>query len=204
MPAIIALGWPQRSRPSSDTNDADRDSQLVAATGIHCVEPSRPSRSGVLFIHGATFPTRLASGFEFSPDDSWLAFVAAEGYLACGFDFVGFGASSRPAAMLEAADRAAPVLRAPEAAEQIALAVRHLRGKRGLATCISSLTNGALCAAAFRRAFRIDSSQLVRPFVPRRTRATGSADVVRDASRTAGAIALPRLTCGQVVLYPSR
>ena len=78
---------------------------------IHCIEPSRPPRAAASFVHGATFPTQLASGYEFSPNDSWLAFVAAQGFLACGFDFVGFGASSRPAAMLEAAERGAPVRR---------------------------------------------------------------------------------------------
>jgi pimeloyl-ACP methyl ester carboxylesterase len=136
---------------------------------IHCVEPLRPSRAGVLFIHGATFPTRLASGYEFSPNDSWLAFVAAEGYLACGFDFVGFGASSRPAAMLEAADRGPPALRAPEAAEQIALAVSYLRGKRGLSTVhVVAHSWGTLPAAAFAavHSAEIRSLTLFGPVVP--------------------------------------
>jgi pimeloyl-ACP methyl ester carboxylesterase len=95
--------------------------------------------------------------------------VAAEGYLACGFDFVGFGASSRPAAMLEAADRAAPVLRAPEAAEQIALAVGYLRGKRGLANVhIVAHSWGTLPAAAFAAAHsaEIRSLTLFGPVVP--------------------------------------
>lgn len=126
MPAIIALGL-----AAAIAIDIPNSSGRLA---IHCIEPSRPPRAAALFVHGATFPTKLASGYEFSPNDSWLAFVAAQGYLACGLDFVGFGASSRPAAMLEAADRGAPVLRAPEAAEQIVLAVSYLRGKRGLST----------------------------------------------------------------------
>jgi pimeloyl-ACP methyl ester carboxylesterase len=168
--AIIALGL----AAAIAANAAIRTTQIEIPDSsqqlaIHCVEPSRPSRSGVLFIHGATFPTRLASGYEFSPNDSWLAFVAAEGYLACGFDFVGFGASSRPAAMLEAADRAAPVLRVPEAAEQIALAVSYLRGKRGLdAVHVVAHSWGTLPAAAFAavHSAEIRSLTLFGPVVP--------------------------------------
>lgn len=161
MLATIALSLLQTTQiaiPSS--------SQQLA---IHCIEPSRPSRAGVLFIHGATFPTKLASGYEFSPNDSWLAFVAAEGYLACGFDFVGFGASSRPTAMLEAADRGAPVLRTSEAAEQSALAVSYLRSKRGLSTVhVVAHSWGTLPAAAFAAAHsaEIRSLTLFGPVVP--------------------------------------
>jgi pimeloyl-ACP methyl ester carboxylesterase len=171
VPAIIALGL----AAAITANAAIRTTQIeipdsAQRLAIHCVEPSRPSRSGVLFIHGATFPTRLASGYEFSPNDSWLAFVAAEGYLACGFDFVGFGASSRPAAMLEAADRAAPVLRAPEAAEQIALAVSYLRGTRGLDSVhVVAHSWGTLPAAAFAavHSAEIRSLTLFGPVVPK-------------------------------------
>jgi hypothetical protein len=77
---------------------------------IHCMKPQHARDTGVLFVHGSTFPTRLASGYEFGAGDSWLSFVAARGYLACGLDFAGYGASSRPAAMLETANHGPPVL----------------------------------------------------------------------------------------------
>jgi pimeloyl-ACP methyl ester carboxylesterase len=99
---------------------------------IHCMKPQHARDTGVLFVHGSTFPTRLASGYEFGAGDSWLSFVAARGYLACGLDFAGYGASSRPAAMLEPANHGPPVLRAPEAAAQIAAAIQYLHESRGL------------------------------------------------------------------------
>src|SRR5690349_8555683 len=67
---------------------------------LHCIAPAQATGRSVLFIHGASFPTLLAAGFEFAPGDSWMAFMARRGYLACGLDFIGFGASSRPPAMM--------------------------------------------------------------------------------------------------------
>lgn len=105
---------------------------------LHCLAPgSSTARSaptpGVLFIHGASFPTMLAFGFEFAPGDSWMSYMADRGYLACGLDFLGFGESSHPAAMQAAAQGEPPVDRAAEAARQIALAVDYMRRQRGIA-----------------------------------------------------------------------
>lgn len=98
----------------------------------------------------ATFPTRMAAGYEFHPGDSWLSYVAAKGYLACGLDFLGYGESSRPAAMLVSAQRAAPVSRAPEAAEQIALAVEYLQKTRDVTRVhVIAHSWGTIPAAAF-------------------------------------------------------
>jgi pimeloyl-ACP methyl ester carboxylesterase len=99
---------------------------------LHCIAPTQATDRGVLFIHGASFPTMLAAGFEFAPGDSWLAFMAQRGYLACGLDFLGFGAASRPPAMA-GGEAGAPVTRATEAAAQIALVVEELRTSRGIA-----------------------------------------------------------------------
>jgi pimeloyl-ACP methyl ester carboxylesterase len=136
---------------------------------VHCIEPLHPPRAAVLFIHGATFPTRLASGYEFRPNDSWLAFVASEGYLACGFDFIGFGASTRPAAMLEAPDGHTPVSQTPEAAEHSALVVTYLRDKYRLAAVhVVAHSWGTLPAAAFaaKHSGEIRSLTLFGPIVP--------------------------------------
>jgi pimeloyl-ACP methyl ester carboxylesterase len=99
---------------------------------LHCIAPTQATERSVLFIHGSSFPTMLAAGFEFAPGDSWMAFMARHGYLACGLDFVGFGASSRPPAMTGGAV-GMPVSRATETAAQIAAAVDYLRGTRGMA-----------------------------------------------------------------------
>ena len=145
MTAIIALGL----AAAIAANAAIRTTQIEIPDSsqrlaIHCVEPSRPSRSGVLFIHGATFPTKLASGFEFSPDDSWLAFVAAEGYLACGFDLASALPVGRPqCSKLLTALRPYCVRRKPPRRSRLqsATCVASVDWQ----TCISSLTRGALC-----------------------------------------------------------
>lgn len=101
---------------------------------LHCVSPEKASGKAILFIHGASFPTRLASGFEFAPGDSWLHAAARHGYLACGLDFLGFGDSSRPREMQGDRSAAPPVTRATQAAEQIALAVDYLHAERKIST----------------------------------------------------------------------
>jgi pimeloyl-ACP methyl ester carboxylesterase len=92
----------------------------------------------------------LASGFEFAPRDSWLDVMAARGYLACGLDFLGFGASSRPPALLAAAADAPPITDAHEAAAQIGLAVAYLRTQRHM-TSIHLVAHswGTIPATAF-------------------------------------------------------
>ena len=134
---------------------------------LHCIEPAVPARRAVLFVHGASFPTMLAAGFEFAPGDSWMAFMARRGYLACGLDFLGFGASTRPPAMAGAAQAGEPVTRAPEAAREIGLAVETLRG-RGLAVHVIAHSWGTIPAAAYaaRHSGTLASLTLFGPVVP--------------------------------------
>lgn len=136
---------------------------------LHCAYPAHPTHDGVLFIHGASFPTLLASGFEFAPGDSWIQYTARQGYVACGLDFLGFGDSSRPAAMSGRADAAAPVTDAKEAVREIALAVDALRKHQGM-TGIHLVAHswGTVPAAAFAAAHPSDltSLTLFGPIVP--------------------------------------
>jgi pimeloyl-ACP methyl ester carboxylesterase len=144
---------------------------------LHCAHPAQDSHDSVLFIHGASFPTLLASGFEFAPGDSWIEYMARKGYVSCGLDFLGFGASSRPPAMAGAANGAAPVTDAKEAAAEIALAVEELRKRRGMkAVHIVAHSWGTVPAAAF-AAMKPDalaSLTLFGPIVPVSTSTHGS------------------------------
>lgn len=138
---------------------------------LHCIAPERPTHKSVLFIHGASFPTRLAAGYEFSPGDSWMGFMARQGFLACGLDFLGFGESSRPPAMLGAADAAAPVTRAAEAADEIALAVDYLQKQPGMKTIhLVAHSWGTIPATAFAASHpgALKSLTLFGPIVPGR------------------------------------
>jgi pimeloyl-ACP methyl ester carboxylesterase len=139
---------------------------------LHCAYPAHSTHKAVLFIHGASFPTMLASGFEFAPSDSWIQYTARQGYVACGLDFLGFGDSSRPPAMSGAANQAAPVTKATEGAREIALAVDELRKHRGM-TAIHLVAHswGTVPAAAFAASHphALASLTLFGPIVPLNT-----------------------------------
>ncbi|HEV2271754.1 MAG TPA: alpha/beta fold hydrolase [Steroidobacteraceae bacterium] len=117
---------------------------------LHCAKPGKSTDKGVLFIHGSSFPTMLAAGFEFKPGDSWMAFMAQQGFLACGLDFLGFGASTRPQAMLGPAAAHPPLLRVPEAAREIGMAIAYMRASRGMREVdLVAHSWGTIPAAAF-------------------------------------------------------
>lgn len=99
---------------------------------LHCIAPPEPSRRSVLFVHGSSFPTDLAAGYDFAPGDSWLAYMAARGYHACGLDFRGFGDSSRASAMRAPPASRPPVESAQEAVDDIAVAVHYLHRAMGM------------------------------------------------------------------------
>ncbi|MBT2117945.1 alpha/beta hydrolase [Dyella sp. LX-66] len=170
MSLLLAIGL-SAALPAIRTYDLPAgEGQHVA---LHCIEPEGPIRHAALFVHGASFPTMLAAGFEFAPGDSWMAFMARRGFISCGLDFLGFGASSRPPAMAGAADAAKPVTRAPEAARQIALAVQELRGKRHLDVHLIAHSWGTIPAAEYAAEHpgTLASLTLFGPVVP-----TGAAD----------------------------
>ena len=127
------------------------------------------SDKGVLFVHGSSFPTMLAAGFQFKDGDSWIDFMARQGFVSCGLDFLGFGASSRPAALLQQAAGSAPVLRAPEAAREIDLAITYMRQKRGIHQIhVIAHSWGTIPAADFaaRHPGALTSLTLFGPLVP--------------------------------------
>src|SRR5689334_14192996 len=79
----------------------------------------------VLYVHGATFPSALSIAHRFD-GYSWRDALCDAGFDVWGFDFLGFGHSDRYAEMDQPPNANAPLLRAAEAAEQIAEAVRSI------------------------------------------------------------------------------
>lgn len=53
------------------------------------------SAPAVLYVHGATFPSALSVGYRFD-GFSWADDLIARGFQVWGFDFLGYGRSSRP------------------------------------------------------------------------------------------------------------
>jgi pimeloyl-ACP methyl ester carboxylesterase len=134
LPAFAVLAAASLPVGEGAANAATTESRLLLIPGaaggriaLHCEQPKFKTSAAVLFIHGASFPTLLASGFSFLPGDSWLAFTAHRGYVACGLDFPGFGASTKPPEMSQDPSEHAPLMRAPDAAAEINRAVDHLR-----------------------------------------------------------------------------
>lgn len=155
--------------PSIDTTYIPMPDSPGEHLALHCVRSAQATHASVLFVHGASFPTLLASGFEFSPGDSWIHDAARHGYFACGLDFLGFGDSSRPPAMLGPANGAAPVTTAIEAAHEIAVAVDYLRKKQSITTLhIVAHSWGTVPAATFaaKHSDELTSLTLFGPIVP--------------------------------------
>src|ERR671922_495090 len=108
------------------TQQTFRISATATCPSLFVRRQPKPGAPAVLYIHGATFPSALAVGFDFG-GGSWLDDWNARGFDAWAFDFAGYGESGRYAAMSEPADRHPPLGRAPEAAQQVAavLALIH-------------------------------------------------------------------------------
>jgi pimeloyl-ACP methyl ester carboxylesterase len=101
------------------------DSGLELALLHQAAARHAPARGVVLYVHGATFPSTLAVGFRFD-GFSWMDDLAEAGVDVGGFDFLGYGASSRYPQMAAEPSANPPLGRAGAAAEQIAAVVREI------------------------------------------------------------------------------
>ncbi len=96
----------------------------------HVPAAGQAGREAVLFVHGATFPSALAAGYRLN-GRSWMEDLAAAGFDVWALDFLGYGGSDRYPATNAAATERSPLLRAAEAADQLAAAVEAIRGTAG-------------------------------------------------------------------------
>ena len=103
----------------------------------------------VLYVHGATFPSSLSVGYRFG-GRSWADDLNAGGFDVWGFDFVGFGGSTRPQQMSVPASGVMPLGRALEAAIQVGTVVDHIRKARaGAPVHIVAHSWGTMVAGRF-------------------------------------------------------
>jgi len=110
--------------------------QTTMIPWLHAGEPlplalhRQPAQGdAVLYVHGATFPCALSVGWRMH-GVSWLDDLQRAGFDAWALDFAGYGASARPLAFAHASGDAPPFGRHAVAAEQIAVALRHIRKLR--------------------------------------------------------------------------
>jgi pimeloyl-ACP methyl ester carboxylesterase len=115
----------------------------------------------VLYVNGATFPSRLSVGYRFD-DRSWADDLQAAGFDVWALDFAGFGDSGRYGEMRGAADAHPPLGRAPAAAEQIAAAVERIGKERGRARVhLVAHSWGTIAAGRFAEAYPDAVARLV-------------------------------------------
>ena len=91
----------------------------------------RENRRGVLYVHGATFPSALSIAHRFS-GRSWRDALCAAGFDVWAFDFYGFGFSARYPEMSQEPDKHPPLCTAEDAAEQLHAVVRFMLAHLGL------------------------------------------------------------------------
>lgn len=86
----------------------------------------------VLFVHGATYPAHTAFDLPLG-GMSWMDYMAARGYDVYSVDLRGYGRSTRPKEMDEAADKNPPLTTGDVAVRDIAATVDYIRVRRGVA-----------------------------------------------------------------------
>ena len=90
-----------------------------------------PERT-VLFVHGSTYPAH--TGFD-APlgGQSWMEYVASRGYDVYCLDVRGYGRSTRPREMDEPPQNNPPVVRTPDAVEDITAVLNMVLKRRDIA-----------------------------------------------------------------------
>ena len=158
------------------TTAADEAHEVPSSEGmllkLHHRLPTEPSsrRQTVLHIHGATFPSGVASGYRLE-GRSWIDDLAARGLDVWALDFAGYGESDRYPAMTQPASKTPSLLRAAEAADQIASAVHFITKHQGVAQ-VSLIAHswGTVPAALFASLHpeKVNSLVLFGPIAPKK------------------------------------
>jgi pimeloyl-ACP methyl ester carboxylesterase len=90
----------------------------------------RPERT-LLFVHGATYPAHTA--FDLKLDGmSWMDYIAARGFDVYLLDLRGYGKSTRPKEMDDAAEANPPLVRGETAVKDISTAVDFILQRRNI------------------------------------------------------------------------
>src|SRR3954452_11826583 len=90
----------------------------------------RPERT-VLYVHGATYPA--STSFDLPLDGfSWMDYLAARGYDVYLLDVRGYGRSTRPPEMAQAADAHPPIVRSEVAIRDIGAVVEFILTRRNI------------------------------------------------------------------------
>ncbi|MEO8040832.1 MAG: alpha/beta fold hydrolase [Betaproteobacteria bacterium] len=94
-----------------------------------CPRPDQAKRV-LLFVHGATYPAETA--FDLQLDgQSWMDYIARQGWDVWLVDLRGYGRSTRPPEMEQPAADNAPIVTTDVAIRDVGAAADHVRGATG-------------------------------------------------------------------------
>jgi pimeloyl-ACP methyl ester carboxylesterase len=85
----------------------------------------------VVYVHGATYPSETAFDLQLG-GQSWMDYIANRGFDVYLLDLRGYGRSSRPKEMSEAADKNEPIVTTDVARRDVGAVVDHILQKRGI------------------------------------------------------------------------
>jgi pimeloyl-ACP methyl ester carboxylesterase len=123
------------------------------------------ARCDVLYVHGATFPSDLSVFYRLD-GRSWADALNEAGFSAWGFDFVGYGRSSRHGTIGDA-----PLGRAHEALPQLLSAIEHVRSHsaaRSVALLAHSWGTAVAARAAIAAPQEVNALVMFGPILCRR------------------------------------
>jgi pimeloyl-ACP methyl ester carboxylesterase len=137
--AVVLLAT---DRASAQTAKVASESYLIPARdpGIQLfVRNKRPegtmqfkSDKVLLFVHGATYPSETS--FDLSLDGlSWMDYIAQRGWDVYLMDVRGYGRSTRPEPMMQAAEANPPIVNTDVAVKDVGAVVDHILARRGIA-----------------------------------------------------------------------
>jgi pimeloyl-ACP methyl ester carboxylesterase len=153
----------------NDMRLATESYHISADPGIHLhIRNTRPdtltaftSERTVLFVHGATYPSDTMFGLKID-GESWMEYIARHGYDVYSLDVRGYGRSTRPPEMDRPALDNPPVVTTDEAVRDFAVAVDHIRQRRGvLRLNLIGWSWGTVIAGAFAAAHPDKTERLV-------------------------------------------
>ena len=85
----------------------------------------------LLYVHGATYPSETAFDLELG-GFSWMDYIARHGYDVYLLDLRGYGRSTRPPEMDQAAKENGPIVKTETAVRDIEAVVEHILQRRGI------------------------------------------------------------------------
>jgi pimeloyl-ACP methyl ester carboxylesterase len=123
--AIMAIQLLSENFAMAQSENSQRITMASGAQVHIRVATVANARGDVVYVHGATFPSDLSVFYKFD-GGSWADALNVAGFNVWGFDFVGYGHSTR-----HDAASVAPVGRAEDVLPQLRAVIEHIRGRNG-------------------------------------------------------------------------